>query len=144
MRSKLLNQSASARAWMLVFDDDDDVLPTLLAFAREQKISGASVMGIGGFHDVTLAFFDLQKKEYMPIPIHEQVEVMSLLGNIGRQQAETKLHLHCIVGKRDGSAHGGHLLAARVRPTLELFVTETGGSLERALDPKTGLPLLVP
>lgn len=144
MRSKLLNQSAAAKTWMLVFDDDDDVLPTLLAFAREQRIAGGSVMGIGGFHDVTLAFFDLQKKEYLPIPVHEQVEVMSLLGNIAQQQGETKLHLHCVVGKRDGSAHGGHLLAARVRPTLELIVSETGVSLERAVDPKIGLPLLVP
>ena len=144
MRSKLLTQSAAAKTWMLVFDDDDDVLPTLLAFAREQRIAGGSVMGLGGFHDVTLAFFDLQKKAYMPIPIHEQVEVMSLLGNIAQQQGETKLHIHCIVGKRDGSAHGGHLLAARVRPTLELMVTDIGGSLERAVDSKTGLPLLRP
>lgn len=142
MRSKLLN--ASPKTFLLVFDDDDDVLPTLLSFAREHQIRGGSVMGLGGFHDVTLAFFDLQRKEYLPIPMHEQVEVMSLLGNIAQQQGEPKLHLHCVIGRRDGSAMGGHLLAARVRPTLELFVTDTGAALERATDAKTGLPLLVP
>jgi predicted DNA-binding protein with PD1-like motif len=53
-----------------------------------------------------------------------------------------RIHAHVVLGKRDGSAHGGHLLKARVRPTLELIVTESPGHLRRVTDEKTGLPLL--
>lgn len=144
MRSKLLNQSAGAKTWILVFDEDDDVLPILTAFARDHHIRGGRIIGLGGFREVTLGYFDMDRKEYVPIPFSEQVEVMSPVGNIAQQAGETKLHVHAVIGRRDGTAHGGHLMEARVRPTLELFVTDSGAPLERARDAKTGLPLLVP
>ncbi|HKH14372.1 MAG TPA: hypothetical protein VKA47_06920 [Solirubrobacterales bacterium] len=46
------------------------------------------------------------------------------------------------VAKRDGSAWGGHLQEAEVRPTLEVIVTESPPALHRRSDPDTGLALL--
>jgi uncharacterized protein len=54
------------------------------------------------------------------------------------------VHVHVVVGKRDGSAHGGHLIEAHVRPTLELILTEPPTSLRRRFDPETGLALVSP
>ena len=70
------------------------------------------------------------------------MEVLSLLGNVAIKGDEHKLHAHVVLGKRDGTAHGGHLLEAYVRPTLELIVTESPAHLRRVTDEKTGLPLL--
>jgi predicted DNA-binding protein with PD1-like motif len=53
-----------------------------------------------------------------------------------------KVHAHVVVGKRDGTAHGGHLLGARVRPTLEVMLTEAPAHLRRSFDPKSGLALI--
>lgn len=142
MRSKTLSDTPPQ--WVLVFDPGDEPVSVLTRFAEEKGIGAAQIAGIGGFSDVKLAFFDLQAKEYQPIRVNEQVEVMSLLGNIGRYENKPKLHIHCIVGKRDGTTMGGHLLEAHVRPTLELFVTTYRSELERALDPVTNLPLLKP
>jgi len=50
-----------------------------------------------------------------------------------------KVHAHAVVRKRDGSGHGGHLLDARVRPTLGVMLTESPSHLQRALDRETGL-----
>jgi predicted DNA-binding protein with PD1-like motif len=97
---------------------------------------------LGAFEQVTLAFFDLAKKEYEHTPIIEQVEVMSIIGNISTYLGEPKIHAHAVVGKRDGTAHGGHLIEAVVRPTLEVFVTVSSGELRRSLDVVTNLPLL--
>jgi predicted DNA-binding protein with PD1-like motif len=55
---------------------------------------------------------------------------------------EPKIHAHVVVGRRDGTALGGHLLDARVRPTLEVVLVETPATLRRTIDKTTGLPLL--
>jgi predicted DNA-binding protein with PD1-like motif len=143
MRSKLLNAEPH-KTWVVVFDPGDDPVSLLADFAAEYKIGSAHISGIGGFSDVTLAFFDLKEKQYKPIPIREQVEVMSLLGNIALYEGKSRMHLHCIVGKRDGSTMGGHLLEAHVRPTLEVFVTAYAEPMFRTLDPGTNLPFLKP
>jgi predicted DNA-binding protein with PD1-like motif len=75
---------------------------------------------------VTLGFFELTRKNYKEIAIEEQVELMSLVGNIARDdKGEPKLHAHVVVGKSDGTAHGGHLLEAHVQPTLEVVIIES-------------------
>jgi predicted DNA-binding protein with PD1-like motif len=72
----------------------------------------------------------------------ELVEVLNLTGNIALADGEPKLHPHVVLGKADGSAHGGHLLEGHVRPTLEVIVTESPVHLRRRSDPETGLALI--
>jgi hypothetical protein len=91
---------------------------------------------------VVLGYFDWTSKEYQRIPIQEQVEVLALVGDIGVADGEPRLHAHVVVGKRDGTAHGGHLLEAHVRPTLEVVIVESPAHLERRFDAKTGLSLI--
>lgn len=142
MQSRLLHDEHGRRAFFLVFDTGDDALETLLAWAAEQRVRAARIEGIGAFASATLGYFDVDAREYARIDINEQVEVLSLAGNIALADDTPKVHAHVVIGKRDGSAHGGHLLAARVRPTLEMSVTELGQPLRRTTDEATGLPLL--
>jgi len=141
MKSKLIHD-APPRTYAVVFDQGDEVIEQLLAFAREHALSAAEFTGIGALSDAVLGYFDWQKKDYTRIGVNEQVEVLSLTGNIALADGEPKLHAHIVLGKADGTAHGGHLLEAHVRPTLELIVTESPRHLERRSDPKTGLALL--
>ena len=142
MTTRLLHEIQGQRTFAVVLGTDEDVLPSLLVWARERGISGASFTGIGAFREVTLGYFDLNRREYLRIPLSEQVEVLSLAGNVALHEGEPKLHAHVVVGKRDGSAHGGHLLDARVRPTLEIVAVESPAHLCREIDTATGLPLL--
>ncbi|HEX3210107.1 MAG TPA: PPC domain-containing DNA-binding protein [Geminicoccaceae bacterium] len=141
MRAKLIND-APQRTFAVVFDSGDEVLENLLAFARAEELSAAEFTGLGALSDVVLGYFDWQEKDYRRIPIAEQVEVLALTGNVALQDGEPKLHPHIVVGKSDGSAHGGHLLEGHVRPTLEVIVTESPSHLQRRSDPETGLALL--
>jgi uncharacterized protein len=142
MQAKLIHDGQE-KTFALVFDTGEEVVAGLLQFARDQKLSGAHLTAIGAFERVTLGFFDVARKDYKKIAIQEQVELMSLVGNIAHDdKGVPKLHAHVVVGKSDGSAHGGHLLDAYVRPTLEVVVVEASQHLRRTLRGEFGLALL--
>src|SRR5262245_37400405 len=109
MKSKLVYDREGERTFVLVFDKGEEAVAGLREFAREANLTAAHLSAIGAFSDVVLGFFDLEQKSYHKIPIREQVEVLSLLGNVAQHQGKPKVHAHVVVGKRDGSAHGGHL-----------------------------------
>lgn len=141
MRAQLIND-AEARTYALIFDTDDEVIAGLETFAREHQIAAAHFSAIGAFRRATLGYFDWTGKDYERIEIDEQVEVLSLIGDIALKGTEPKVHAHVVVGKRDGSAHGGHLLTAQVRPTLEVVLTDTPAHLCRVHDEQSGLALI--
>jgi predicted DNA-binding protein with PD1-like motif len=126
---------------VLVFDTGDEVVSTLTEFAKANHIAGAHFTAIGAFSDAGLGYFDLQKKDYRKNQVDEQVEVVSLIGDIALDKGEPKVHAHVVVGKQNGAAMGGHLLEAHVRPTLEL-VLEDSGTLKRKFDRESGLALI--
>ena len=129
--------------FVVVFEPGEEAMSTLTAFAREQSLSASQVTAIGGFERVVLGYFDRDRRDYQPIPIEEQVEVLALIGDIVGDGDDVKVHVHAVVGRRDGSAHGGHLLEAVVWPTLEVVITETPAHLRRRFDPETGAALIV-
>ena len=67
------------RAWQRI---REEVAAGLLQFAKDEKLTGAHFTAIGAFRDVTLGYFQMDRKEYKRIPLNEQVEVLSLIGNI--------------------------------------------------------------
>jgi predicted DNA-binding protein with PD1-like motif len=143
MRSKRL-QEAPERTYVLVFDKGEEVISGLEAFARQEGLSGSAITGIGALRRLTLGYFEAERKDYIRIPIDEQVEVVSLVGNVAIDDGEPALHVHIVVAKKDGTAYGGHLLDAQVWPTLEVVFHEQPGYLQRRTDPETGLALLAP
>ncbi|MCA1669723.1 MAG: DNA-binding protein [Thermomicrobia bacterium] len=141
MKTALLNREGQ-KTYAVIFDKGDEVIAGLQAFAQTHDVATYEIVGIGAFSDVVLGYFDRDRKDYTKIPLDEQVEVLSLVGNIARAGDKTKVHAHVVVGKADGSAWGGHILAAHVWPTLELLVTEAPAHLRRTQDPETGLALI--
>jgi hypothetical protein len=140
MTSKLLNERP--KTFAVVFQAGDEVVQGLTAFAKSNRLSAAQLTGLGAFEELTVGFFSLERKDYNKIVIREQVEVLSLLGDITLKDGEPQLHVHVVVGKADGTAHGGHLLRAVVRPTLEIVLVESPSHLRRKHDADTGLALI--
>jgi predicted DNA-binding protein with PD1-like motif len=145
MQHKLLHESNAQRTYVVVLETGEEVLGCLEAFARSQKIHTAQLTAIGAFSDVVLQYFDWQRKAYLSVPVREQVEVASLNGDIAEAPSgEPHLHVHLVIGKRDGAAMAGHLGEAHVRPTLEVIVTESPAHLRKFKDAETGLALIRP
>jgi predicted DNA-binding protein with PD1-like motif len=141
MRGKLVGENGG-KTYVVIFETGDEAVSGLCAFAREQNLSDAHIAAIGAFQQVTVAYFDWRTKEYQHIPIVQQVEVLSLVGDIALKDGEPMLHAHVVVGKRDGSAHGGHLIEGIVRPTLEVVIQESPVHLHREHDAASGLALI--
>lgn len=118
---------------------------TLKQFASDHDLAGSSFKAIGALSDAKLGWFNWETKHYeTAADIHEQIEVLSLIGDIALYEGRPEIHAHVVVGKKDGTAHGGHLLQAHVRPTLELILTEAPERLQKKHDPQSGLALIRP
>jgi uncharacterized protein len=143
MKSKLINDGPQ-KTYVLVLDKGDDAVSCIEGFARLKGIAAAQLTGIGAFSDAMLGFFDWETKDYRKIPVQEQVEVVSLLGDIALGlDGQPALHPHVVVSRADGTAMGGHLLEAHVRPTLEVVLTESPKYLHKRKDSESGLALIV-
>ena len=141
MRSKLLNADPPI-TYAAVLDTGDEVIGELGNFVREQEVEAASLTAIGAFSRAVLEYFQWETKQYRKIPVDEQVEVLSLLGDVAVGSQGPTLHLHAVLGKADGSVVGGHLIEAHVRPTLEVILIQPPSYLRKRKDPETGLALI--
>ena len=142
MKAKLLHEQQGEKTFVLIFETGDEVASGLLDFARNHHLDSSHFTALGAFSDVVVGYFDWAKKEYKRISLPEQVEVLALVGDIALNQGEPTVHAHVVVGKADGTAHGGHLLEAHVRPTLEVVLVESAQHLQRQSDPASGLALI--
>jgi predicted DNA-binding protein with PD1-like motif len=148
MRSKQIDPSASPakgseqKTFAVIFETGDHVIEGLKQFAGEQGLAASHFTAIGAFKGVTLGYFDCDKKQYEKIPVHEQVEALSLVGDITINDGKPNIHAHVVLGRRDGSTRGGHLMEAEVRPTLEVILIESPAQLERRFNQEAGLPLI--
>jgi hypothetical protein len=143
MDCKLLHENDGRRTFAVIMKTGDEVLSTMKEFAREERIAAAQITAIGALSDVTLLYFNWTTKEYEKIPVDEQVEVASMIGDIALDpKGQPTVHIHLVVGKSDGSAMAGHLGKAQVRPTLEVIVEEAPAYLQKVHDPETGLALI--
>ncbi|WP_202919403.1 PPC domain-containing DNA-binding protein [Saccharothrix deserti] len=137
-----LNADA-VRDYAIVMETGDSVVDELLVFAHERELRTASFTGIGAFSRCTLAFYDVEAKEYLDNPVEEQAEVVSLVGDVVRtDDGGWQVHAQVVLGLRDGAARGGHLRHAVVRPTLEVMLIESPRGLTRRFDPDSGLALI--
>ena len=144
MTSALLHEHDGQRTFVVVLDTGDEVMTTLATFASSQRLQAAQFTAIGALSRGVVAFFEWTTKQYRHIPIDEQVEVLSIIGDISLDGDRPKVHAHAVLGKADATAWGGHLVEGHVRPTLEIVITESPSHLRRRYDPESGLSLIDP
>lgn len=141
MRYKLLEKDP--RTYAVIFETGEELAAGLKEFAEKEKLAGSSFHAIGAFSAVRLAWFDWETKGYMTsVDLQEQVELISLIGDIALKEGKPTVHAHVTIARRDGTTRGGHLQSATVRPTCEVVLTESPEALRRQVDPESGLPLI--
>src|SRR5580692_11273827 len=144
MKHRLIDADGP-RTYVVILETGDEVAASLNRFAEDTKPAGSSFKAIGALSSAKVGWFNWETKKYeTAAEFDEQVEVLSLIGDVALKDGQPVVHAHLIVGRRDGSAHGGHLLEAYVRPTLEVVLTESAKSLRKVVDPESGLALIEP
>ncbi len=145
MQVKLLDDTSGKRTFAVVLQNGDEAMGCLQQFARSEQLGAAQLTAIGAFSGAKLGYFDWETKNYLPILVDEQVEVASLIGDIAvGTDGDPSIHLHAVLGRRDGTAMAGHLQQATVRPTLEVIVTESPQHLRKTMDLESGFALINP
>ena len=129
-------------AWILRLETDEEIFSTVTRFAGELAIDTASVSGIGAAHHLVLGYFDRTTRDYVRHPVEEEVEIVSLLGNISLKEGKPFPHMHVTIAGRDFQAKAGHLFEGKVGATLEIVITPLVGYVQRTKDDATGLFLL--
>jgi predicted DNA-binding protein with PD1-like motif len=143
MKSQLLDSGDSDRTFILILEPGEEAFEAIKALADTHSITAASVTAIGAFSDAVVGFFDVSSKSYSKIPVAEQSEVLSMLGDIAVDDEDrASPHLHVVLGLSDGSTRGGHFISGRVNPTLEVVITETPARLRRRKRPDLGVALI--
>jgi uncharacterized protein len=141
MRTKQIAEEP--KTFVLVLDTGEELLSSLKQFAKEQHLAASSFKAIGALSSVELGWFDWQTKKYQTaVKLEEQIELLSLIGDIALKDGEPQIHAHVVVGRSDGTTRGGHLESATVRPTCELVLTESPEHLHKEIDPESGLALI--
>ena len=143
MKSKLVWEKAGERTFVLILEPGEEAFAAIADFAGREKLRGASLTALGAFERAVVGWFDVEAKTYRRIPVDQQCELLSAIGDIAEgDDGNASLHLHVVLGLSDGSTKGGHLLEATVRPTMEVTVVETPAHLRRKKRPDLGVALI--
>ncbi|MEM3186095.1 MAG: DNA-binding protein [Conexivisphaerales archaeon] len=116
-----------------------EVPKVILDIAKSEQIQTARVEMIGAVKEVEIAYYDHAKKKYESKVLKEDMEVISMLGNISMMRGEPILHIHGSFGRRDYSIVGGHVVKAVAEPFLEAIITPTQNKAYREYDENLGL-----
>jgi Predicted DNA-binding protein with PD1-like DNA-binding motif len=144
MKVRLLSENAGVKQYAIILAKGDEVMSGLTDFARQNKVTSGSFSAIGAFSHATVAWFDDGRKEFKLIPIEQQVELVSMIGDIALVNDQPAVHTHVALASSDGTVRGGHVINAFVFPTLELFMTVYPTPLHKESDEATGLKLIDP
>ena len=121
------------------FESGEQVAATLLAWLQSEKIGYATMTGLGAVRSATVSYWNADTREYEAHELGEQLEVVSLIGNVTLKNGQPFTHIHVTLGRRDLSIVGGHFNDAVVHPNLEVWLRPEVEPVDRELDEACGL-----
>jgi hypothetical protein len=140
LQTRLLTEDYhGVRTYSLVFSKGDEIMSGLTEFAVREKLVAGHFSAIGALEHALFGWFDRTRKAFRDIPVNEQVEMVSLIGDLGLVNGSPAIHAHGAVAFPDGHVSGGHILQAVAWPTMELFFTAYPAPLVKERDDETNL-----
>ena len=140
MQTRLVSENPDGeKTYAVIFAKGDEILSGLTEFAAREKLTSGWFTAIGALQSAKFGWFDESRKAFRDIPVNDQVELVSLIGDAGLVNGTPAIHAHGAVALSDGQMRGGHLLQAIAWPTLELFFTSSSVKLTKKQDEETGL-----
>ena len=120
----------------------DEIITELKYLAATIPDQFGAISGIGACDDVTVSIYSPSRDEYVATRSQEQVELLSLNGNVENAAGKIAVHLHSMFARLDTSVFGGHLERAVISRTGELVIDLVPVVLGRTEDHQTKLQVL--
>jgi predicted DNA-binding protein with PD1-like motif len=130
------------KTYILSIERGEELFAALKTFLADEKIVAGYFSGLGAVDHIELAYYNLLTREYERQTLVEEVEILSLQGNVAWKDSEMILHIHGVFGRHDLSTFGGHLFSLTVSGVCELHFTALPEKMNRAFDEATGLNTL--
>lgn len=131
------------RNHILRLDQGEDAFKSIIKHCQENNIQSAWLSMIGAISEVELAYYHLPSQKYETKVFNdEDLEVLTVTGNLGTFANEPIIHAHGNFSKRDFSVIGGHINSMIVSATLEVNITILQGEINRELSKEIGLKLM--
>lgn len=138
---KLLN---TQKPFILVLKKGENLFEGILRCADAANLQAASISGLGALDDVTIAYYNLDTKQYQTKLFHGMYELISLHGNISFVEGKRFLHIHAALGTEEYNVIGGHIMEATVGPTAEITIVPLASPITREFNAEVGLKLMCP
>ena len=126
---------------IVVLGRGEKIVEQLGELVQAHEIPSGTITGLGAVMNTRLGFYHLPKKKYDERTIPEEVELVSLIGNITWFENKPVVHVHATIGTTDFRAMAGHLFEAQVAVTVEIFVSVKDVRVQRKFNPEMGLNL---
>lgn len=117
--------------YVLALEPGDELIRSLIEFARHRDVDAAIISGLGAVRAVELGFYHLAQQDYERRRFDEPLEACSLTGNIALLDGEPFPHVHGVFSRPDCTTVGGHVFEAVCAVTLEIAVYTMAGTLVR-------------
>lgn len=130
--------------FILALKTGENLFQALLQCAKKMNLKSASISGLGGLDNVSVAYYNLETQQYQTKVFEPMHELISMNGNIAFFEGQHFIHIHAALGTHDYSVIGGHIMDATVNPSGEITIIPLSGTIQRAFDSQTGLKLMCP
>jgi predicted DNA-binding protein with PD1-like motif len=133
---------SKARLWVLRLHPGDDLVDSIMEFARKHSIeAGGIVTCVGSLSQARLRYANQNDYENLDAK-GQHFEIVSLVGTFSK----TDRHLHLALANEQGTVFGGHASSGnKVHTTAEIVLVEgLDWMFRREKDPDTTFPELSP
>ncbi len=140
----LVSKNQQTDEYILRLERGEELVETLLSFCTAHQIRNAVLQGIGAGNHVEIGWYDFEQKIFIRKIYDEDLELLSLIGNIAPREGVPQFHAHVSLGRKDYSVIGGHLFSLHIWGAGEIVLRNIHQPFERRFDSATGLSLLCP
>lgn len=124
------------------FDIGEELISAITDFIEKEHYGAGSFTALGATNDVTVSFYDLQKKVYLDTRFRQNMEVVNLTGNISYLDNKPVIHCHGSFAGPNLKVIGGHVKSLNISATCEVAFFPMKGLVKRKYDEETGLNLM--
>jgi len=122
---------------------EEDLNEQLYKTCKKHNVKTAIVIsGIGQLKKAEIGYYK-EKDNYFPQTFSKSLEILSLTGNIFKENDNYNSHLHIVLGDENKKTIGGHFIMGMVGITAEIVLLKSEIEIFRKLDDKTGLKILI-
>ncbi len=132
------SSEAGNHIFIRLFPDEDIYRELREACEKHHVTTAVIVSGIGQLKQFELGYFK-EKGDYVPETFEKPHELLSLTGNVSKQEGEHYFHIHAVLGNEAKKVVGGHLIKGKVEVTNEIVLMKTSVPVHRRHEESTGL-----